>query len=87
MVRLEILNVNTNKLHDELILAGVIPQTVEHKDNITWITVEENQVDAVNAVVAVHEPTPLPPVSTETEMLRDYVLDLDYRLILMELGI
>jgi len=28
-----------------------------------------------------------PPQPTETEILRDYVLELDYRLILMELGI
>ena len=32
------------------------------------------------------EPPP-PPPPTDYELLRDYVLDLDYRLILMELGV
>jgi hypothetical protein len=44
-----------------------------------WIEdMSQEEIDALNNQP--HEPT-------ETEMLRDYVLDLDYRLILMELGI
>lgn len=55
-MRLEFIEVHTNKLHDELIAANVIPQLVESLEDKTWITVEENQVEAVNAVVAVHKP-------------------------------
>ncbi|OCZ53783.1 hypothetical protein [Dehalobacter sp. TeCB1] len=82
-MKLEFTGVNTNKLHDELIAGGVIPQLVESKDEKTWVTVEESQVDAVNAIVSVHDPTPLPAKPTET----DYLLDLDYRLSKIELGI
>lgn len=68
-MRLEFTGVNTNKLHDELISAGVIPQSVESKNGKTWITIEESQVDAANAIVAIHDPTPLPQPPTAEERL------------------
>jgi hypothetical protein len=61
-MKLHFTNVNTNKLHDELIAAGVAPQLVESKDGDTWITVDDSQEAAVNAVVAAHNPSILPDV-------------------------
>jgi hypothetical protein len=58
-MKLEFVGINTNKLHDELISAGIIPSLVENLDNKTWITVDDNQVAATNAVVAIHDPTPI----------------------------
>ena len=68
MKRLEFAGVNTNKLHDELIAAGINPALVESKDGTTWITVEDNQEAAANAVVDAHDPTPLPPQPTEADI-------------------
>lgn len=58
-MRLEFKDVNTNKLHDELLIAGVIPKLVQSNENITWITVEGYQVDIVNEVVEKHNPSPV----------------------------
>lgn len=41
-MRLEFENVNTNKLHDELIANGIVPQLVESLNTKTWITVEDD---------------------------------------------
>lgn len=68
-MKLHFTNVNTNKLHDELIVAGVIPQLVESLDADTWVTVEDSQEVAVNAMVAVHDPTPLPDLPDPDEEL------------------
>ena len=68
-MRIELQNVNTNKLHDELINAGVIPSLVESLGTTTWITVEDNQESAVMAVVAVHNPTPLPLNATDDKRI------------------
>lgn len=72
-MKLHFTGVNTNKLHDELVAAGVIPQLVESLDADTWITVDDSQEDAVNAVVAVHNPTPKPAKPTDIEMLQSAV--------------
>lgn len=56
MIRLEFENVNTNKLHDELIVAGIVPELVESKDGITWVTVDDSEVNTVNEVAAAHDP-------------------------------
>lgn len=87
MVKLELNNVNTNKLHDELIAHGIVPVLVQSKEDTTWITVKDNQIDAVNTVVANHNPTPYLPQPTETEMLMDYIVDVDFRVVLLELGL
>jgi hypothetical protein len=60
MARLHFTGVSTNKLHDELITAGIIPQLVESLGADTWITVDDSQVEAVNDVVVAHDPTPKP---------------------------
>lgn len=56
-MRLYLTGVNANKLHNELIAAGVVPQLVESKNTDTWITVEDSQEVAVNTVVAAHDPS------------------------------
>jgi len=59
-MKLHFTGVNTNKLHDELIAAGIVPQLVESLDADTWITIEDSQETAVNAVVVAHDPAPAP---------------------------
>lgn len=70
-MRIELQNVNTNKLHDELIASGINPDLVESKDNITWVTFDENQIETLNAVVGLHNPTPLPQPKTDAEKIAD----------------
>lgn len=83
-MRVEYIDVNTNKLHDELIKAGISLLLVQSRDNTTWITFEENiDMTKVQAIIDAHDPTPLPPKPTEV----DYLVDLDYRLSKIELGI
>lgn len=76
MIKLEFQGVNTNKLHDELITSGIMPQLVESKDGITQITVDDSKVDAVNAIVAVHDSTPVPvqpPLELRNRADIDYI--------------
>lgn len=70
-MKLEFIGVNTNKLHDELIAAGITPQLVESLEGTTWITVDENQVDAVHSVVTIHDPAPLPTPKTAAERIAE----------------
>ena len=66
----EYINVNTNKLHDELINAGITPLLVESKEDKTWITfADDADMTAVQAIIDAHNPEPLPPLSTKTEVL------------------
>ncbi len=83
-------NVNPNKLHDELIAKGIIPILVTHDkvtNNIainTWITFADDvDMTAVQAFIDAHNPEPLPPNLTDA----DYLLDLDFRLSMHELGL
>lgn len=63
-------NVNTNKLHDELINAGIVPLLVESNDTTTWVTYAENtDMSIVQAVLDAHDPTPIPPQPTEQERI------------------
>lgn len=68
-MKIELQNVNTNKLHEELIKAGVIPDLVESKDDTTWVTIGEDRYDSVMAVAVAHDPTPLPPIKSPYELL------------------
>lgn len=72
-MRIEYLNVNTNKLHDELINAGIVPLLVESKGNLTWITfADDTDMVAVQAVIDVHNPAPLPmPLTEEKQRITD----------------
>lgn len=67
-MKIECLNVNTNKLHDELISLGIIPLLVEGKGDKTWITFDDNvDMTAVQAVIDAHNPEPLPVPPTIEE--------------------
>lgn len=64
------IGVNTNKLHDELISADIIPLLVESKDNDVWITfVDDTDMAAVQTVIDAHDPTPAPQPPTAEERL------------------
>ena len=84
----EYMNVDANKLHMELIDRGIIPLTVKSTGDRTIIVFEhDTDMELAEQIVSAHDPTPMPPQLTEKEILRDYILDIDYRLILMELGL
>jgi len=69
-MRIEYVNVNTNKLHDELIAADINPVLVESLDEKTWITYADGtDMTAVQTVIDAHDPTPLPPEPTAQERL------------------
>lgn len=62
---------NTNKLHDELINAGIMPLLVESLDDKTWITFEDDvDMTKVQAVVDSHDPTPLLDPLSEIDRLK-----------------
>lgn len=70
-MRTEYAGVNGNKLHDELIAAGITPVLVESLDETTWITyTEDTDMDAVQCVLAAHDPSPAPIERTDIEKLK-----------------
>jgi len=88
---IEVKNVNPDKLHNELIKANLAPLRVNN-DLIkgettainTWLTYPDDaDTQAIQVVINAHDPTPLPPQPTQD----DYLLDLDYRLSMIELGL
>lgn len=84
----EYINVNANKLHNEFINAGIVPTLVQSQNDKTWITfTDDTDMQMVQQIIDAHDPTPLPQQQTEQEVLRDYILEVDYRLILLELGL
>lgn len=87
MKKLEFMNLNTNKFHDELLINNIIPKIVESKDNLTWITIPEDTpqeiIEQINYLASIHDPAPLPLRPTQD----DYLIDLDFRLSLIELGL
>ena len=67
-------DINPNKLHDELIDAGIIPLLVTSKDGTTWITYSDGtDMDAAQAVVDAHDPTPIPQSPTDSEVLDNLI--------------
>lgn len=84
-------NVNPSKLQDDLINAGIMPISVinDRKEGQivaenTWITfTEDTDMDLAQQIIDTHDPMPLPPQPTEI----DYLLDLDFRLSMIELGL
>ena len=69
-MKLHYQNVNTNKLHDELIAAGIVPTLVESKGSDTWITTDTSK-QMVDAVVSQHDPTPLPEPASAEQRIKD----------------
>lgn len=70
-MKIELHNVNTNKLHDELIVSGITPLLVESVGNTSWITVNDSDVPGANSVIAVHDPSPIQVVDAKTVAISD----------------
>ena len=69
-MRKEYNNVNTEKLHDELIKNGIKTLLVESLDNKTWITFDDDvNMDLVQQIIDAHDPTTLPQPPSEKERL------------------
>jgi hypothetical protein len=67
-MRIELQNVNTNKLHDELIASGITPLLVESLGGTTWISFDEDlDMALVQTIIDAHDPTPLPQPPTPEE--------------------
>lgn len=73
MIKLELNNINTCKLHDELIAKNIIPILVESFKDTTWITIEEEQRELVMEVVKIHNKINVVQPKTELEILREKV--------------
>ena len=82
-------NVNPNKLHDELIRAGIIPVLVTHDaaegkyiaEN-TWIAFADNtNMTAVQAVIDAHDPTPTETPEQKITRLKAELEQTDYKVI------
>ena len=78
-------NVNANKLHDELIASGVTPIMVliRPDESVELMLSDDIDMTAVQAIIDAHNPAPLPPQPTSD----DYLIDLDFRLSMIELGL
>ena len=72
-MKLHYQNVNTNKLHDELIAAGIRPWPVESKGNDVYIGMPDDTpkevLEQIAASVAAHNPTPVPVVDADLELV------------------
>ena len=76
-MKITIENINTNKLHDELIASGLAPELVESLEDTTWITFSEGtDMTAVQAIIDAHDSTPLPPQPTKEELLQQEIDEL-----------
>jgi hypothetical protein len=70
-MKIEYINVNTNKLHDELIANGITPILVESLEDKTWITFEDGvDMGLVQQIINAHDPTPTPTEPTTEERLK-----------------
>ena len=81
-MKLEYLNVNADKLHDELLASGIIPLLVESLEDKTWITFADGEdMGLVQQIIDAHDPTPSPPQPT----VEDFNLEMDYRVTMLEM--
>lgn len=88
---MNIKNVNPNKLVDELVNAGIKiicatndKQENEHIAENTWIEFEDGtDMELVQSIIDNHNPEPTPAQPT----LDDYLLNLEFRLAMLELGV
>lgn len=75
-------NVNTNKLHNELIASGIVPLLVESLDDTTWITFADGtDLTLVQAIIDVHDMTPPPMPKSENQLFREQNTDLNLQII------
>ena len=82
-------NVNVSKLHDEFIESGIKPYPVFILENGDGdFTFSENtDIELVQQIIAAHDPAPLSLKPTQTEELMNYILEVDFRLIMLEMGL
>lgn len=78
-------DINVNKLHDEFIKKGIRPFPVLDLGDGSgdFVFPEGTDMTAVQSIIDAHDPTPLPPQPNQD----DYLLDLDFRLSMLELGL
>lgn len=83
-------NVVPNKLHQELVDAGVECSVSHNLEDGRYFVgdceikfADNTDMSAVQAVIDAHNPAPLLPQPTEF----DYLIDLDFRLSMIELGL
>lgn len=81
-------NCNVPKLHTELNSVGLYPFPVETLENgdgdFTFL--DGTDMTLVQQIIAEHDPTPIPEQPTKEEMMNDYIADMDFRLLMIELG-
>lgn len=71
-MKIEYTNVNSNKLHDELIANGISPLFVESKDDTTWVTLDDGvDRELVQQIIDAHDPSPSPKSLTLEEQLAE----------------
>lgn len=81
--------VNRNKFHNELNEQGIYPDPVKagKTDDEIILTMPDDTpqstLDQIEQIYQNHDPAPTPPQPTEA----DYLLDLDFRLSMLELGL
>lgn len=67
----EYIDVNTSKLHDELIANGIMPFLVESLEEKTWVTFNHDaDMELVQQIIDAHDPTPSPQLPTDRERLQ-----------------
>lgn len=87
-MKIEIIKeINSAKLFDELLNVGLIMPTQEDgtsvlQGNALYVADDVDMI-AVQAVIDAHNPEQLPPQPTSD----DYLIDLDFRISMIELGL
>ncbi|WP_445477973.1 hypothetical protein ACULLL_16565 [Lysinibacillus irui] len=92
MMIVHAVNVNPNKLLDELIsheIKATITSDLKGNEyiakNVTIRFDNSEDIDLVQQIIGEHDPIPLP--TTPEQSVKDYLLDLDFRLSRLELNL
>lgn len=76
--------VNVGVLHTELNNYGIYPYPVfNYGDYGDFTFADDTNMDLVQQIIDAHDPTPIPPAPTQD----DFLLDLELRMTMLELGI
>lgn len=94
MIDLKVSDVNYSKLHAELIAANIsvleLSNDADDSSYIApnaWIKLSsETDMHIVQSILDAHDPTPLPQPISEIEQLANHVLDVDFRVVMLEMG-
>lgn len=79
-------NVNQNKLHQELINAGIEVDKIKVftlMDDVHLTLSDDVDMQLAQSIIDAHDPTPIPPAPTQD----DFLIDLELRMTILELGI